>query len=292
MARGGGGRILPSQRAADADDTTPILGEGIAIQTEHHVSIVTTENKSLDDKTRKNYRNRIKEKIEWIKQNYPEYIPVGVKDLSDEELADRVLFHWTNRQDLIYPGLNVAIIKAFLSEKKVKERAPNGEILILTSFSHIRKYDDAIKWAAKVSKTELPRNYYREMDAYISAYEKEYAEGKKEGKADERNADPITSTLFQLICQWAVNARNIYVWVFSLCMWNLMSRSISVDSLAFHNIQRGDSDSIKFKYDETKSDKTGEFVQEKNCYANPHKPYVCFFLALAIWISLSAEVLE
>lgn len=38
MARGGGGRILPSQRAAD--DTTPILGEGIAIQTEHHVSIV------------------------------------------------------------------------------------------------------------------------------------------------------------------------------------------------------------------------------------------------------------
>ena len=62
----------------------------------------------------------------------------------------------------------------------------------------------------------MPRNYYREMDAYISAYEKEYAEGKKEGKADERNADPITSTLFQLICQWAVNAGNIYVWVFSL----------------------------------------------------------------------------
>ena len=98
MARGGGGRILPSQRVAD--DTTPILGEGIAIQTEHHVSIVTTENKSLDDKTRKNYRNRIKEIIEWIKQKYPEYIPVGVKDLSDEELADRVLFHWTNKQDL------------------------------------------------------------------------------------------------------------------------------------------------------------------------------------------------
>ena len=68
MARGGGGRILPSQRAAD--DPTPILGEGIAIQTE----LVTTENKSLDDKTRKNYRNRIKEIIERIKHNYPEYM--------------------------------------------------------------------------------------------------------------------------------------------------------------------------------------------------------------------------
>ena len=68
MARGGGGRILPSQRAAD--DTTPILGEGIAIQTE----LVSTENTSLDDKTLKNYRNRIKEIIEWIKQNDPEYM--------------------------------------------------------------------------------------------------------------------------------------------------------------------------------------------------------------------------
>ena len=51
-------------------------------------------------------------------------------------------------------------------------------------------------------------------------------------------------------------------------MWNLMSRSISVDQLSLHNIKSGASDSIKFKCDETKADKTGEFVQEKNCYTN------------------------
>ena len=41
-----------------------------------------------------------------------------------------------------------------------------------------------------------------------------------------------------------------------------------------------------------KANKTGEFVQEKNCYANPLKPHVCFFLALGCWISLNAERLE
>ena len=186
----------------------------------------------------------------------------------------------------------MGIIKAFLSYKKAKTTTKDGQLATFTSFSHIRKYDDAIKWAAKISKVVLPRYYYSEMDAFISSYQKEYAEGKKNGKVDERDADPITSTLFQMICMWAVNEGNVFVWVFSLCMWMLMSRSISVDSLALHCVKRGDSDYIKFKFDETKTDKTGKFVTEKNCYANPFQPYLCFFLALAVWISLNAEVLE
>ena len=64
---------------------------------------------------------------------------------------------------------------------------------------------------------------------------------------------------------WAVEDMNIFVWVFSLCMWHLMARSILVDSLSFHNIKPGNSDSIKFKYDETKTkaDKTGEYMSKK-----------------------------
>ena len=75
-------------------------------------------------------------------------------------------------------------------------------------------------------------------------------------------------------------------------MWNLMSRSISVGQLSLHNIKSGNSDSIKLKYDETKADKTGEFVQEKNCYINPVKANLCFFLSLGAWMSVGAERLE
>ena len=196
-----------------------------------------------------------------------------------------MFFAHRNNRDLRYSGLNVKIIKAFLSTKKKKKVDPVSNVVTLSSVSDIKKYDDAIKWGSLRAKQPLPSEYYREMEVFIQSYKKEHKVAKKEGRTDEQEADPISSTLFRLICLWAVNAGNVFVWVFSLAMWNLMSRSISVDGLAFHHIKSGASDSIKFKYDETKADKTGEFVQEKNCYANPLKPHVCFFLALGCWIS-------
>ena len=89
-----------------------------------------------------------------------------------------------------------------------------------------------------------------------------------------------------------MNNSNMYVWVFSLDMCHLISRSISIDGLAFKNVKSGVSDSIKFKFDDTKADKTGEFVQENNCYANPINPHLCLFLALGCLISVNAEILE
>ena len=68
-----------------------------------------------------------------------------------------------------------------------------------------------------------------------------------------------------------------------------MARTISVDCLALHNIQRGTSDSIKIKHDETKTDKAGEFTHEKNCYANPKDATVCMFFALGCYLSLNQE---
>ena len=73
-----------------------------------------------------------------------------------------------------------------------------------------------------------------------------------------------------------------------------MARSINVDCLSLHNLKRGISDSIVFKYDETKMDKTGEFVQEKNVYSNPLKgqEHLCVFTALGCYLSLYSEQLE
>ncbi len=108
----------------------------------------------------------------------------------------------------------------------------------------------------------LPSNYYMKMEGFILSYRKEHKQVQKEGCTDEQEADPITSTLFRLICTWAIEEGNIFVWAFLLFMWHLMSRSISFDSLAFHNIKSRTSDSIKFKFNETKADKMGEFTQE------------------------------
>jgi hypothetical protein len=67
----------------------------------------------------------------------------------------------------------------------------------------------------------------------------------------------------------------------------------NVDCLSFHNIKRLISDSIIFKYDGTKIDKTGELVQKKNVYSNPlaSQGHLCFITTLGVYLSLHQECL-
>ena len=289
MPRGRGtqsGRIHLHQR--DTDDVSQLIHANMAINAEHAAAINETNNKEMDDKTRKEYRNRIRHIYTWWMEHYPDYFEVGTRVLPVVEKEDRVKFHHTNDRDIIYTGLNVSLVMAFLSFKKTKTVKADGT-KIMSSTSDIKKYNDAIKWGAKRAGQSLPSSYYTQIESFILSYKKEHQQAQKEGRTDDQEADPITSTLFRMICFWAVEEGNIFVWVFSLAMWHLMSRSISIDSLAFHNIKSGTSDSIKFKFDETKADKTGEFTQEKNCYANPLTAHLCYFLSLGCWISLNAK---
>ncbi|KAL3759839.1 hypothetical protein ACHAWU_007583 [Discostella pseudostelligera] len=138
---------------------------------------------------------------------------------------------------------------AFLSDKKKKSVKPDGTV-ILSSNSDSKKYNDAIKWGAKRAGQALPSSYYTQIEAFILSYKKEHQQAQKEGRTDEQEADPISSTLFRMICLWATEEGNIFVW--------------------------------------TKADKTGEFTQEKSCYANPLTAHLCYFLSLGCWISLNA----
>ena len=70
-----------------------------------------------------------------------------------------------------------------------------------------------------------------------------------------------------------------------------MARSINIGELAYHNFRMGE-DSIKIRYDRTKSDQTGEKVNDKNIYGNPFNPLVCPFLALGVWFCLEANRLS
>ena len=131
-----------------------------------------------------------------------------------------------------------------------------------------------------MANQRLSTTFYSKLDTFLAAYKREFADQKKKGNVDEREADAISSTLFTMLMKWAVQEGNVFVWAFALLMWHLMARSINIDSVALHSIKRGISDSITFKYDETKVDKTGAFVCEKNVYSNPHNPFVCVSTAL------------
>ena len=70
-----------------------------------------------------------------------------------------------------------------------------------------------------------------------------------------------------------------------------MARCASVDPLGFHNFSLG-QDSLIVKYDDSKADKDGERLSEKNIYANTDHYYLCFWTGLGIWCALNTENLS
>lgn len=279
-----GGRILPHER--DADDTVAILGSDLQVQDAHRAAVRATEQKDKELKTKRDMRNRIQHIYKFWETEYPDYYGIGTKGLTDAELSDPDQFHHRNKRDLQYTGMNVKMVKAFLGSKKFKD---SGK---MNGFSNIRKYHDAILHGAKCANVRLPREYYEEINKFLDAYKKETRQGRKEGKLDEREADPISKSLFRSILTWALDSKNIYVWVFSLLQWNCMARSINIGVLAFHNFRCGE-DNIVCCYDKTKADQAGEKVHDKHMYANPYDPLVCCHLALGVWLSLnSAQFVE
>ncbi|KAL7541385.1 hypothetical protein ACHAXR_011858 [Thalassiosira sp. AJA248-18] len=287
---GGGGRIRPGDR--DTDDITAPIAAGVGLAAADAAAIEETESKSMTDRCRKDYRNRIKRIIAWLstKEEYRECYRDGIRELSEEERTKPNKYYFNHTHDLVYAGFRVDIFKAFLSQTKVRWVDDEGNE-ILKSPEDLRKYGDAVKWAAEMAGQMLSRTYYHEMDKWKASYKKEYAQAKKAGRVEENEADPITAKLFRLMCKWAIEENNVFLWVFSLLQWNLMARSINIDPIAFHNIKRGGEDSIEFTPDTTKTDQAGEFVTMKNVYGNPKEPRVNVFLALAVWTSLNSTKL-
>ena len=277
------GRIHPHQR--DTNDEVPILGAGVAVSEDHSAAVRNTELKTISVKNKRDYRNRIKHIIEFWQKYYPDYYAVGVRDLTEEELADEAMFWWRNKQDIKYEGLNVKMAKAFMAHRKMK---PNGKV---SSFVQIRKFHDSILYGAKSVRQSLPVSYYREMELYLSAFKKETAEAKQDGQLDEQEADPIPRSLFRLILEWALAENNIFLWVFTILQWNCMARSINIGVLSLHCF-RVAMDSIAVKYDTNKADTAGEKVTEKHLYANPFDPLVSVFLAMGVWCAVEASRFE
>lgn len=277
------GRIRAHER--ETNDAVPILGNGIDVLEEHSLSVQQTEDHDRVTKVKRDYRNRLKQMMLFWQQKYPDYYAVGVRALSEEELADKDKFWWNNKHDVIYQGLNVTMVKAFLASKKKKA---NGK---MCSNDQLRKYHFAIIFGAEKVNQRLPKSYYEEMDKYLAAFKKETAKAKKGGMLDEQEADPISWVLFRQMLHWALVEKNVFLWVFSLLQWHLMARSINVGGLALHCFRVGE-DNLAGKYDKSKTDQTGEKGHDKHMYANPFDPLVSVFLAMGVWFSLESSHFE
>ena len=188
------------------DDAAGIIDAGIDVANEHYKEIRVTEAKQMEDRTRREYRNRIKHIYRWWMETYPQYFEVGTRVLSEDERKDQEAFHHRNDRDIIYQGLDVTLVKAFLVVKK-KKRVKDDGTAVFSSVSDLKKYDDAIKWGSARAGQPLPSSYYRQMEAFIQAYKKEYKSAQKDGQTDDQQADLIVASLCCYICNCAVRGR-------------------------------------------------------------------------------------
>ena len=141
-----GGRIQPHQH--DTNNEAVILGEDVEVLDHHLTSVQTTEQRDLHPKkAKRNYHNHIKHIYKFWHKKYPRYYSIGVCQLIEEEMGDSDAFHWNHKHDLIYEGLNMQVLKAFLVHKKKK----NGRI---SSHVQLWKYHNAIVFGAMKETTD------------------------------------------------------------------------------------------------------------------------------------------
>ena len=282
--RRNGGRLRPHERLANND--APVLGDNIDLGGEYDIALQETLSLEMNDATRKDYRRRLVRIAKFWDVHHPAYALIGTKIVEDPDLNDPSKYYYGHyKRDLVYTGMNVKLFISFLLQTKKKE---NGKI---KQFTDIRKYKDAILWGSATSECPLPTAFYTEVTKYLKSYKKETVVAKKNGMVDESGADPIPPALFHLICQWSIQQNNIFMWFWTLFQWNTMARCASIDPLGFHNMSLG-QDSIKCKYDDSKTKKDGEKLSEKNIYANHIDYFLCWWTAFAVYTAINNDALS
>ena len=182
---------------------------------------------------------------------YPDYFEVGTRVLSAEEKADPMKYYHTCDRDLVYEGLRVDMVIAYMAATKAKATAEDA-VAKIYSYEHMRKIHDAALFGARTVQQVLSSSYYSEMHSVLQSFRKETADACSHGNVDEKSADPISFSHFRMILTWAIERGNIFVWVWTILQWNLMARPISIDPLALHNIGISEDHFVMIRQSQTK----------------------------------------
>ena len=98
----------------------------------------------------------------------------------------------------------------FLMAMKKKE---NGHFRY---FMDVRKYKEAILWAASMAEERLPTTFYEEIEKFLKGYKKELVKAWRDSNTDEQAADPISLAIPSILLTWSAKSNNICVWFWTL----------------------------------------------------------------------------
>jgi hypothetical protein len=85
-------------------------------------AVNATKTKESSDATRKGHHRRLKKMIEWWMTEYRDYYDVGTRALSPQEMCDPMKFFHTCDRDIVYDGLRVDMVTAYMAATKKRCR--------------------------------------------------------------------------------------------------------------------------------------------------------------------------
>ena len=223
------GRIHAGERDEDGGNDTSTnnneISQAYEIRPEHIVRIAATADHAVKDATRKDYRNRLCRMINWCVAQYPQFATTSICQILENDANDTTKHFYNQTHDFMYNKIDPEIIKAFMSTIQTENEDGTGKT---RSFSHVRKFHDAILFGACEQRTILPHIYHQEMKKYINSFQKESIQAKRKGNTDEMDADPMQFELYSKLCAWTVDSGDMFAWVYLVILWNCMGRSGSV----------------------------------------------------------------
>ena len=230
-----GGRIHGGQRRRNNNNNNNNTinddnnAHDIQILPEHTAGIAVTVNHAEKEATRNGHRNRLKRMVNWCYEFYSDDVPNLIRPVTADELSDPEKHFHKQKEDFIYQKLPPGVVMAFLSTVRKDEKTGKTR-----SYSHIRKFYDAILFGAREQRVSLPSDpidFHVTVENYLKSFRKENVAAKKRGDVEEIDADPMPFALYVALCTWCVESGDIFSWCYLVILWNCMGRCASVDPL-------------------------------------------------------------
>lgn len=231
------------------------------------------------------YQGRIRHFQQWLVENHPEGIDEGGQ---------------------VAVPISIVILMAFFgylsqaahSRDQLQSPADIPEDAVEPySVSYIKGYRSAIVNLYTERMTRLSEEADIQLTGALDGYEKLINRLRQRGLFKiEEGKRPFLMEGYQLLAKQLMKSIPterggtwsfcLFGWPFLLLMWNLMSRSDSVDKILLNHMDwKGDC--LVIQEQGHKGDQTGDNKYWKHIYANVYEPWICPILALAVLIFTS-----
>lgn len=245
--------------------------------------VLLTQERRIVHGTQVAYDHKIQNAITWFQRNNP------------RALRSRTADDGSNILEFKFP-LNKKFILDFFGE--LTRFAHKRDMNIFDdrepySITHLKGYRSAFVNLCSKNNTQLSADLDAGLNTLLDGYEKTINDLRKRGVMKiHEGKNPFTYIGYYLLAGKLLRkvlprhgcggwSASIFSWAFFTIMWNLMSRSDSVDTINLEHIKWSE-DSLIIEEQGGKSDQTGEAKYGKHIYANPENPTVCPVLALAV----------